>query len=492
MFLNDKKGWYGSFSTTGKGAAMKYLVIKGDNKTMRKSQSAKDFCSSILKKRDLNKEVDIFSVEDFEAFLREKNKNNKRSEKDNKYYYYNRHRKNPVFKEKQYGPSCTQYNPKYSLILTRSVSLPGWKTVTGRKNFIKKDEGKFYLSQESIISHPAGKSFIDMSKQLDRPDSTKKTRPNSCVNVSKEKDISSNISFRNKGKSNRTSSSLQQLSPSLRRAESAKKSINENCTTQSLEDSYEEFKPQYMKQLNPKKHIKKSKKKNAKKSIIKAPNFKTMISREHLDSIQDKQGSLVPFSLPNFKQVRERPIMMVVYDQVRYKKLKKSEFKGVDLGFNYDPNKVLDKVNNHTKIHPPNFNLMTSRPCDEGPLPGYMKKNFSRSSCYEFSELSLKMNNYSNSTFLDPSTSFWPKVSFNKVINLNLLKSSKLMSDSIGKTKLGNTVTGRALKFYHKNFKDLLKDEILNKFDGITLKSNRRSNSLDIKNVEKYLLNYST
>lgn len=39
----------------------------------------------------------------------------------------------------------------------------------------------------------------------------------------------------------------------------------------------------------------------------------------------------------------------------------------------YDPDKILDKVNNHKKPMTPNFNLMTSRPMDEGPLPSYMK-----------------------------------------------------------------------------------------------------------------------
>jgi hypothetical protein len=42
---------------------------------------------------------------------------------------------------------------------------------------------------------------------------------------------------------------------------------------------------------------------------------------------------------------------------------------------NYDPDRILDKVNNHFTANSPNFNLMTSRPTSNvgDPLPFYMK-----------------------------------------------------------------------------------------------------------------------
>ncbi len=40
---------------------------------------------------------------------------------------------------------------------------------------------------------------------------------------------------------------------------------------------------------------------------------------------------------------------------------------------NFDPDKVLDKINNHRSIKTPNFDLMLSRPEDDGPLPSFMK-----------------------------------------------------------------------------------------------------------------------
>lgn len=41
----------------------------------------------------------------------------------------------------------------------------------------------------------------------------------------------------------------------------------------------------------------------------------------------------------------------------------------------YDPDKLIEKVNNHKKPTTTNFDLMRSRPTDKGPLPSYMKVN---------------------------------------------------------------------------------------------------------------------
>ena len=44
-----------------------------------------------------------------------------------------------------------------------------------------------------------------------------------------------------------------------------------------------------------------------------------------------------------------------------------------EAAIDYDPDKIIEKVNNYKKPTTPNFNLMTSRPTDDGPLPSYMK-----------------------------------------------------------------------------------------------------------------------
>ncbi len=70
---------------------------------------------------------------------------------------------------------------------------------------------------------------------------------------------------------------------------------------------------------------------------------------------------------------------MVKYDQTLHKRNKYDRPQNSDcleLNINYDPHKVLDKVNNHKKPNAPNFDLMTSRPNQPDSLPCYLKVKF--------------------------------------------------------------------------------------------------------------------
>lgn len=44
-----------------------------------------------------------------------------------------------------------------------------------------------------------------------------------------------------------------------------------------------------------------------------------------------------------------------------------------EAALDYDPDKIIENINNHKKPKTPNFDSMTSRPTDSGPLPFYMK-----------------------------------------------------------------------------------------------------------------------
>ena len=71
--------------------------------------------------------------------------------------------------------------------------------------------------------------------------------------------------------------------------------------------------------------------------------------------------------------------MMVKYDQLLHKKNgdnRPNTTNNYELNINYDPHKVLDKINNYKRTVSPNFDLMTSRPNDPDPLPSYMKVIF--------------------------------------------------------------------------------------------------------------------
>ena len=144
--------------------------------------------------------------------------------------------------------------------------------------------------------------------------------------------------------------------------------------------------------------------------------------------------------------------------------LERKEPKAKDLyeaDLNFDPDKLIEKVNNHKKPITPNFQLMKSRPTDRSPLPSYMKVNtiikkqiFDKQSTMLLTENSLKMNNFSEGKFANTKSCFWPKKSFNKIVNLNLI-SSKKFTESIGiktdfpKKDMDNLIR-KSMKFYGK------------------------------------------
>ena len=221
---------------------------------------------------------------------------------------------------------------------------------------------------------------------------------------------------------------------------------------------------------------KKINKSDKKRALIKAPDFSKNISREDLDRINEAKKSYISYLIPNYSQVRERPKMLVKYtkknsDEKTYRN-NSAQIKGVNYSFYYDANKAIEKVNNHSSIPSFNFGLMSSRRVDDDPLPSYMKNIMNRDSLSEFS---LIMNNYSNRGFSDVRTSFYPKQSFNNVINLNLLKSKKLMENTVfgnakKKFKKSNPLLNKIIRFYKRNFETIMADKNLKKFDNITYK----------------------
>ena len=113
------------------------------------------------------------------------------------------------------------------------------------------------------------------------------------------------------------------------------------------------------------------------------------------------------------------------------------------------------------------------------------------------------MNNFADGKFANTTDSFWPKKSYNKIINLNLLNSAKFLENIMNKkdekvqedssnanpNKELHNYIDKSLKFYNKNFEDLLKESMLNKFDSVTYKTIKRPKR-SANNLEKFLINY--
>ena len=230
------------------------------------------------------------------------------------------------------------------------------------------------------------------------------------------------------------------------------------------------------------------------KKNIKAPDFNKIISREYYFNLADKGATLIPFSLPNFKQVRERPLSLVSYELPKHKKRKINYLQGIEPSMYNDHYKYIEFINNHVRCVPPNLEKMLARPKDDGsPLPVYMKGCVSREACNIMTERSLKMNNFAEGKFRSNYTSFWPKTSFNKIINLNILNSETFLSNLVGGGKnlkmIGNNMQ-KSIKYYNRNFKELMKEGMLTKFDNITFKTIRPNNKIESKELDKFLQNY--
>ena len=232
------------------------------------------------------------------------------------------------------------------------------------------------------------------------------------------------------------------------------------------------------------------------KKKIKGPDFDKTISREYYENLRDHGAALIPFSLPNFKQVRERPLTMVVYERPKYKKHKTKSLTGITPDMYNDIYKYLECTNNHTKCVPPNFDKMKARPpVDDSPLPVYMKGTVSRGACETVNDKSLKMNYFAEGKFLSSYTSFWPKKSFNKIVNLNLLRSDTFLTHLLNNCedmKSSNNYVVKSMKFYHKNYEDLIKEGMLAKFDNVTLKTIKPEIKAEFKNMDKFLEKFVT
>ena len=426
---------------------------------------------SIEEKEKQKIEEFVDNIEEKQSFENKKkqrrlqNFQNKKLGFSNHKYHFNMKKEN----KNKIPPSCTKYNPKYDIILKKSVSPPSWKSMQGRKYKIKRDDFPFYLKQELIQNNMAGKSFIDFAKQTPRKNKSINFNDKEqiyLINISKiSKSNKSLINQRKELYNNNYNNSRKQNYKSISDYKSTKNmtqkdkqtnskirniinknSSDENEETNNSNDSFDLFRHIYAKKLK-----KKNKKKNTSEIIekkIKSIDFDQIISREDLEEVKNRHSSVVPYLFPNFSQVRERPIMMVIYDAKKHKKFKRNS----EMDFpqfntmNYDKNKK--------EVHSPNFDFMNSRIYDEkDPYPSYMKRVFNKSATFKISDKSLKENNYSERGFIMPLSSFWKNNSFNKYINLKLLKSQKHLMESFLNNDSIEPKYKKLLKFYNKNYK---------------------------------------
>ena len=218
--------------------------------------------------------------------------------------------------------------------------------------------------------------------------------------------------------------------------------------------------------------------------VYEVPEISKAMSREQKEDIKNFKRHLMPKLSLNYSLVRERPLSMVIYKKTEKKTNKRKKLVGFDPSLNFDINKIINKYNNHIIHEAPNFDYMTSRPYDKtNPLPNFMQKMFNRMFINKYDDKSLKLNQYSEGKFSPFFNYFFPKNSFNTIINLSLLRGTKNI-EKYNENHYKKIINRIGLK--NKNYEKLILDGNLDRFDKITFKTvnnNSKINKLLLKNL---------
>ena len=205
---------------------------------------------------------------------------------------------------------------------------------------------------------------------------------------------------------------------------------------------------------------------------IKGINFLKTISREQLNYIHRDREGIRPFFIPNYELVEPRSVSMVSYAKQSKPKSNMHRLKGVDPNAFFDPNKVINKYNNHIETNAPNFNIMVGRGVDNSPFPSYMINKFDRCSLEAITEKGLRMNCYLNSKFNKKFSTFYPKKSFNRLVNNNYILGEHFSDNCINylvKKCFSDKNLRKSIEYYNKDVNYYLEQNNLKRnFDGVT------------------------
>ena len=441
MFENKRKGWHGAYSMTGKMTAEQFneILHKDDilNCTSPKILKIKDFFEpdQVVNNLDylydnlmsfqIYEKEDKHFTESLTKTVEDSQKNiDSKKIKNLKNFFYTKPIKEIDAAKSKY------YDPKYDLVFSKTLTGIKWNKLLGRqkpsinisitnnnnicKKFIKEENKIHPVTQEN-------KCFVNMDNYTKRGDfiELKDIRIRYDKPYNKEQNINSKIS------ENYISNPSNSLSP-----------INKNKKRKAnllLKQSLSEK--------------------------IKVPNFKKYLSRQYLEKLRRKKGfeknNYISFLSLNYNSNHEKKNSDIKFNH-KQNKNKVKEFIGINSISLNNCLKNIDKYNNHLSPKLINIKLMPSR------------------SYYE----NIKNNIDKPCDHLGPSYSSFYKPSFNNIINLKLINS--IFFEKKANTKVRNNINKIKNKmiFNNKTYRQLMKENGINKIDGITLKSLKRKNKI--------------
>ena len=517
MLENEAKGWYGSYSLVGRRSAESYNniihkddILKGENKKVKIPDM---FSPDEIKHNHIENKLDYYQIyssntENLKKKIKqkynedEKDKDKKGSKKFS-LYFHNRHCSSDNKKEgvPMNEPGCTRYSPNYDYIWPKLITGIKWSDQMGRYDKkIQVDNRDFIINNlenydKYIINSGTVKCFVNMGTVKNKKVFLKKK----CkMNITLSGSSNTKRLTKTLNKKAITSSNIEKLKARNSNLINKKNKSNNDWDDEISSNSSKTNKPMFTNNFLGKtknNFFNKSKlNKNSKKNKtmyqeskqeednisniypIKlrgpVPNFAKLPARTK--KVKTYRIENIPFINPKYDVVQERSLTMAIYKKDRnIKKYKPIHFEGMIMGLDYDPDKIIEKYNNHQSPKVPNFKNMTSRPNKKGsPLPSFLQKVYDRSASYLTTDKSLKLNYFPEGKYIPASNSFFPKRSYNKIINLKMVNSKMFLQQSTDEDiqKKKNEVTQK-LKLENADYEELKIEGILNKFDNFSYKT---------------------
>jgi hypothetical protein len=413
MLLNETRGSHGMYSRAGRNTTEKFQILLRKDEIL--SNHRKKFHTKNLytpdnnygKKDDIQDDIEIFQIDKIDnkdAVKKAKKKVGRAKKEKSELAQFLELKKN---KRKVYeNPSCTKYNPKHDFLQSRVIVAPAWDLAPpkfDKKRRIKRRSSK-NASEEKLWDY-VEKEPEDVKYYLSHTD------------------------FKIESKN------FVDLARQTKRGEFI-------TTKYQSADDFSSRRKERSQSNSPR--FKKWKK-------IQAPDFRKTMSREQLDKVYGDKRTVIPFSFPNFKWTRPRPIVLVKYDQTAHRR-DVNNLRNLKNDNCYDPQNF-DKISRYTRTRTFNIDRMAGRPeSNTDSLPCYMRNIYSRQSSEMITEKALKMNNFSEGKFNYTENSFWPKKSFNYIINSNVLNSAAV-NDYLGVKKEKTEGNEDVNKFIQKSMK---------------------------------------
>ena len=528
MLENEAKGWYGSYSLAGRRSAEKFNnilrkneILNGDTKKIKVPDM---FAPDEMKPNQEENKLDYYQIYSLNADkLKKKIKQIYNEEEENK-TQKERKKMNLDFHNKHCSldnkrtmattnnePGCTRYSPNYNYIWPKLITGIKWSDQIGRYDKqIQVDNRDFIINNlenydKYIINSGSVKCFVNMGNVNNKKNFLKKKckmnitlsgssntkrltktlnkkaiktsnnfyHSSTSVNNEKLKVRNSNL-INKKNKSNNNWD--DEISSNV--SKSNKLMLANNFLGKTKNNFFNESKLNKNSKKNKTMYLESKQEEDNISNIypIKlrgpVPNFAKLPARTK--KVKTYRIENIPFINPKYDVVQERSLTMAIYKKDRnIKKYKPIHFEGMIMGLDYDPDKIIEKYNNHQSQKVPNFKNMTSRPNKKGsPLPSFLQKVYDRSASYLTTDKSLKLNYFPEGKYIPASNSFFPKRSYNKIINLKMVNSKMFLQQSTDEDiqKKKNEVTQK-LKLENADYEELKIEGLLNKFDNFSYKT---------------------